>query len=75
MFMKHSDPEVNNAVLRLCDALCQFERSTGIPSVLIIRQKGNPNCDEYTFRAMSGKPLDESKQDGIGDDVLLESLK
>jgi len=50
-FEEHSDPEVRQALVRLADALCQWERNTGIESVLILRQK-----DGFVFRAVNGKP-------------------
>lgn len=54
---QHPDPEVNQALIKLCDALCTWERNTGRNSVLIVREEGG-----FVFRAVSGKP-------GIPDDV------
>ena len=48
--MQHPDPEVGAAIIRLTDALCSWERSTGRESVLIIREQG------FCYRALSGKP-------------------
>jgi len=56
MKYKHANPEVQRAITKLADILCSWERSTGIESVLIIREAG------FMFRAVSGKP-------GIPDDV------
>lgn len=50
-FMKHPDPAVNHAIIRLCDAICSWERTTGRQSALIIREQGG-----FVFRAFSGKP-------------------
>ena len=50
MYNEHPDPEVMASIIRLSDALCQWERGTGIESVLIIRE---PN---WSYRAQSGKP-------------------
>lgn len=50
-YMEHPDREVKQALVRLCDALCQWERNTGIESVLILREQGG-----FVFRAASGKP-------------------
>lgn len=60
-FVKHPDPEVADAIVKLCDALCTWERSTGRQSVLILREH------DFTLRAMSGKP-------GIPEDVTDEML-
>jgi len=50
MYDKHPDPEVMAAIIRLSDALCQWERMTGTESVLIIREP------KWSYRAQSGKP-------------------
>jgi hypothetical protein len=57
MNREHPDPEVRAALIRLSDALCQWERETGRESVLILREVGG-----YSYRAQNGKP-------GIPDDV------
>ena len=49
--MKHLDSEVQQAIIRLCDALCTWERNTGRTSALILREQGG-----FVFRAASGKP-------------------
>jgi len=51
MYNEHPDKEVTAAIIRLSDALCQWERGTGRESVLIIREVGG-----YSYRAQSGKP-------------------
>ena len=55
--MEHPDPDVRQALIRLSDALCTWERSTGRESVLILREAGG-----FVYRAVSGKP-------GIPDDI------
>lgn len=62
MWTKHPDRDVNAALIRLNDALCMWERSTGRNSVLIIREEGG-----WLHRSMSGKP-------GIPEDVTDEQL-
>ena len=47
----HKDPEVQNAIVKLCDRLCQWERNTGIESIIILREQRG-----FCFRAASGKP-------------------
>lgn len=48
---EHLDPEVRQAIIRLSDALCTWERATGRQSVLIVRERGG-----FCYRAVSGKP-------------------
>jgi len=66
MYNEHPDPEVMAAIIRLSDALCQWERSTEIESVLIIREKN------WSYRAQSGKP---NVPDWVEDTQLLEMIK
>lgn len=56
-YMIHPDEEVRRAIIKLSDALCQWERATGIESVLIVRERGG-----FVYRACNGKP-------GIDDDI------
>lgn len=63
--MQHPDPEVRQALMRLTDALCEWERSTGRVSVLIFRE-----VDGFVYRAVNGKP--NVPQDS--DDAFLLSL-
>jgi len=66
MYDEHIDKEVTAAIIRLSDALCQWERGTGRQSVLIIREKG------WSYRAQSGKP---NIPDFVTDEQLLEMVK
>lgn len=52
----HKDEEVNNAFIRLMDALCSWERNTFRSSTLIFVPD---NIDEYekVIIAQDGKPL------------------
>ncbi len=68
-YQQHSDPDVQAAVIRLCDALCTRERSTGRESLLIIRETGG-----YQFRADCGKPLDAALDD-MTDAQLMQGFK
>jgi len=61
-YMQHQDPDIAQAIIKLCDALCSWERMTGRESVLVIREAGG-----FVFRASSGKP-------GIPDDIPDEQL-
>lgn len=49
---EHPDREVQAALIRLLDAVCQWERGTGRESVLIYKEEGWGEV-----RAMSGKPI------------------
>ena len=50
-FQHHPDSDVQQAIVRLCDTLCTWERNTGRTSALVIREQGG-----FCFRAASGKP-------------------
>ena len=63
-YQEHPDPEVRQAIVRLNDALCTWERNTGRESVLIIRGQGG-----FSHRSMSGKP---GVPDDVSDTALLE---
>ena len=58
----HPDGEVQQAITRLNDALCSYERNTYRESILIIRQQGG-----FVHRSVSGKT-------GIHDDITDEQL-
>jgi hypothetical protein len=60
--MEHLDREVRAALIRLNDALCSWERSTGRQSILILREQGG-----FEHRSASGKP---SIPDDIPDETL-----
>ncbi len=68
-YQEHSDSDVQAALIRLCDVLCTWERSTGRESLLIIREVGG-----YHFRADCGKPLD-SALDDMTDEQLMRGLR
>jgi hypothetical protein len=50
----HRDPEVNQAIIRLLDALCMWERHCGRRSTLLLIPH---EPDEPLFIAQDGKPL------------------
>jgi len=60
----HMDKEVNSAIIRLLDALCEFERGSGRRSTLILIPH---NKDEEILIAQDGKPL--------GDEVCAKKIK
>lgn len=64
--MQHPDREVNQALVRLNDALCSWERSTGRESVLILREVGG-----FVHRTASGKP---NIPDDIPDEILMDRI-
>ncbi|MBI1833422.1 MAG: hypothetical protein HYR90_01205 [Candidatus Andersenbacteria bacterium] len=67
-YQEHPDSNVSQALTRLCDALCSWERATGRTSVLVLRESGG-----FHFRADSGKPL-SSDNDDIPDEQLFRML-
>lgn len=50
----HIEPNVDQAIIRLCDALCSWERATGRRSTLVLIPEMR---DEELFIANDGKPL------------------
>lgn len=64
--MNHPDIEVNQALIRLNDALCSWERATSRQSVLILREEGGFVC-----RTLSGKP---GIPEDIEDSMLLTTI-
>ncbi|MBI4652239.1 hypothetical protein HY745_13395 [Candidatus Desantisbacteria bacterium] len=48
--MKHENEDIQNALIKLTDALCSWERVTGIDSVLILR-----DTTGFNYRAINGK--------------------
>lgn len=66
-FMQHPDPEVKQALIRLTDALCTWERNTGRESVLILRE-----VDGFVYRAVNGKP---NVPDDVEDAQLMKLIK
>jgi len=50
----HKDPDVEQALIRLNDALCSWERATGRESTLLLIPH---NSDEKIVISQSGKPL------------------
>lgn len=63
----HPNPDVQQALVRLNDALCMWERDTGIDSVLILREKYG-----WSHRSISGKP---GVPEDVTDQQLLDSVK
>ena len=51
-YQEHPCEEVRQAIVRLSDALCSWERSTSLQSVFIVREQGG-----FVYRATSGKPV------------------
>jgi len=54
----HRDREINNAIVRLLDALCSWERNTGRRSVLLLIPY---EADEPIIFAEDGKPVDGTR--------------
>lgn len=62
----HPDPGVRQALIRLSDALCSWERNTGRESVLIVRETSG-----FVYRAVNGKP---DVDDDIPDSDLMKMI-
>ena len=58
----HLNEDVNKALLALDSAICSWERSTGIESVLIFREQGG-----FVHRSVNGRP-------GVPEDVVDEQI-
>jgi len=63
--MEHASREVQEALIRLNDALCSWERDTGIESVLILRES------MFVHRSVSGKP---AVPDDVTDHQLMMNI-
>lgn len=63
--MDHPDRNVQQALIRLNDALCTLERNTGRESVLILREQGG-----FEHRSVSGKPFCRSADDVTDEDLF-----
>jgi hypothetical protein len=66
-FQEHPDAEVQNAIIKLCDRLCMYERATSRESVFVLREQGG-----FCFRADSGKPI--AGLGDIPDQMLLDRV-
>ncbi len=64
--MEHPDFEVRKAIIKLNDALCSWERSTSLDTVLILREQGG-----FVHRSVSGKP---NVPDDITDEQLITNI-
>ena len=58
---EHPSPEVRRAAIALCDALTQYERSTGRNYLIIVKADTLGGVCEY--RSLSGGPADERQTD------------
>ncbi len=68
--MQHPDPDVQQAIANLSDALCSYERTTGIESVLIIRGE-----DGFSHRAYLASWWDSDIPDDISDHDVLSKIR
>ncbi len=59
----HRDPHVQRALINLLDALCEWERVTGIASAFILLEEGG-----FKIRSLTGRG---SVPDHITDEELL----
>ncbi len=68
--MIHPDPDVQAALVRLLDALCQWERSTGRESLLVLIPVEQ---EEPVVVADSGKPL--GPQASLNKELICERVR
>lgn len=74
MFQQHLDHDVQRALIRLCDALCQWERSTGRTSLLVlIEQDRERPMSRFEFVADCGKPIPDDSRHGLPPDEILRT--
>lgn len=64
--MIHPDNAVSQALIRLNDALCSWERATGRQSALILKEQGG-----FVHRSASGKP---GVPEYISDELFLSAV-
>ncbi len=64
---RHPSPRVDDAIVKLNDALCEWERATGRQSVLILREEGG-----WSHRSVNGKPVGA---DVAPDNTLLDMIR
>lgn len=63
MWSEHPSPEVRQALIRLCDCLCTWERSTGRQNLLVLVEADYEHPSRrYEFVADSGKPLPDDSR-------------
>lgn len=65
-YIIHPSPDVQQAIIRLCDALCTWERNTGRQSALVLREEGG-----FIHRSMNGKP---DVPDDVSDELLFATV-
>jgi len=56
MMAWHTDSEVNQAIIRLIDSLCAYERNTGIGSHFLLIPEDASDARK-TIYAIDGKPV------------------
>ena len=66
---EHPSQEVRNALVKLSDVLCQWERATGRRNTLIYRELGG-----FTYRCMDGKPVPQDDND-VTDEMLFAASR
>lgn len=66
MWNEHVDPNVRQALIRLCDALCSWERSTGRQNLLVLIEHDDVQpFSRYEFIADCGKPIPDDARHGM----------
>lgn len=66
MWTEHPDEDVRRALIRLCDALCSWERNTGRQNLLtLIEFDPEKPSRRVEFIADSGKPIPDDSRLGM----------
>jgi hypothetical protein len=69
MWTQHPDAEVRQALIRLCDALCSWERATGRQNLLLLIEQ-----PAFDFAADCGKPLTDQSRAGRSPSEIIEAF-
>jgi hypothetical protein len=74
MFQEHRDEDVRLAVIRLCDALCTWERATGRQNLLVlIEQDHAAPQNRFEFVADCGKPITDDGRAGLAPEDFVKA--
>ena len=69
-YQEHPDRDVQSALIRLCDALCTWERGTGRQNLLVLIEEPS-----FEFIADGGKPIPDDSKLGMSVSDFVESAR
>jgi len=74
MFTEHPNEEVRRAAIRLCDALCSWERSTGRQNLFVLIEQDHESSNgRFEFIADCGKPIPDDSRHGMTPDEFVKA--